>query len=111
MSSFSPSRRRRRLLAFAAATALATTTLAACGGDSGSGGDSGVALITKTDTNPFFVSMQEGASAAAKENGLSLNSGAGKEDGDSDTQIKLIEDAIARGDAGILITPATNAVN
>jgi len=111
MSSFSLSRKRRRLLAFAAATALATTSLAACGGGSGSGGDSGVALITKTDTNPFFVAMQEGASKAAKDNGLDLTTGAGKEDGDSDTQIKLIEDAIARGDSGILITPATNAVN
>ena len=109
------SRKRRSVLALAAAAALTTTTLAACGDDgggSGGGGDGGtVALITKTDTNPFFVALQEGAQAAAEDAGLELNSGAGKEDGDSDTQIKLIEEAVARGDVGILITPATNAVN
>jgi fructose transport system substrate-binding protein len=114
MSLSSLSRKRRRALALTAATVLAATTLAACGDDGGSGGGgggTGVALITKTDTNPFFVAMQEGAKEAADAAGLELNSGAGKEDGDSDTQIKLIEDAVARGDAGILITPATNAVN
>ena len=112
MSLFSLSRKRRRVLVLAAASALATTTLAACGDDGGggSGGDT-VSLITKTDTNPFFVAMQEGARAAAEEAGFELQAGAGKEDGDSDTQIKLIEEAVARGDVGILITPATNAVN
>ena len=113
MSYSSLSRKRRSVVALAAVSALATS-LAACGDDggggSGGGGDT-VALITKTDTNPFFVAMQEGAKAAAEEAGLELQSGAGKEDGDSDTQIKLIEEAVARGDVGILITPATNAVN
>jgi len=104
--------RKRRGLVVAAASALAMMTLVACGDDGGgSGGGDGVALITKTDTNPFFVAMQEGAQEAADKAGLELTTGAGKEDGDSDTQIKLIEDAVARGDAGILITPATNAVN
>src|SRR3712207_9358191 len=101
MSLSSLSRKRRSALVLAAASALATTALAACGddggGSGGGGGGTGVALITKTDTNPFFVAMQEGADAAAEEAGLDLNVGAGKEDGDSDTQIKLIEDAIARG--------------
>ena len=113
MSPTSLSRPRRSVLALATLGVLTSTALAACGSDSdsGSSGDAAVALITKTDTNPFFVAMQEGADAAAEENGVSLTTGAGKEDGDSDTQIKLIEDAVARGDDGILITPATNAVN
>src|SRR3712207_1556506 len=112
MSFSSLSRKRRSALVLAAASALATTTLAACGDDGGGSGGGGgggggtVALITKTDTNPFFVAMQEGARAAADDAGLELNAGAGKEDGDSDTQIKLIEEAVARGDIGILITPA-----
>src|SRR3712207_4398321 len=99
MSLSSLPRNSRRALALAAASVLATTTLAACGDDGGGGGgggDTGIALITKTDTNPFFVAMQEGADAAAEKAGLSLTTGAGKEDGDSDTQIKLIEDAVAR---------------
>jgi fructose transport system substrate-binding protein len=48
--------------------------------------------------------MQDGAKAAADKAGVSLTLAAGKEDGDEDTQIKAIEDAIARGDQGILIT-------
>ena len=33
-----------------------------------------VGLITKTDTNPFFVKMKEGAEAKAKELGIKLQS-------------------------------------
>ncbi|MEL6204466.1 MAG: sugar ABC transporter substrate-binding protein [Pseudomonadota bacterium] len=61
-------------------------------------------LITKTDTNPFFVKMREGASAKAEELGISLNSYAGKIDGDNETQVAAIETCIANGASGILIT-------
>ena len=37
-----------------------------------------VGLITKTETNPFFVKMREGAEAKAKELGLELRTAAGK---------------------------------
>ncbi len=47
----------------------------------------------------------EGAKEAADSAGVALTVAAGKEDGDEDTQIKAIEDSIARGDQGILITP------
>ena len=43
----------------------------------------GACLITKTDTNPFFVKMKEGATAKATELGIDLKSYAGKVDGDS----------------------------
>ena len=108
------SRPRRSVITLATLGVLTSTALAACGSDdsgSGGGGDIAVSLITKTDSNPFFIAMRDGAEAAAEENGVSLTTGAGREDGDSDTQIKLIEEAVARGDDGILITPATNAVN
>jgi fructose transport system substrate-binding protein len=62
-------------------------------------------LITKTDTNPFFVKMKEGAAAKAEELGVSLQSFAGKIDGDVDTQVAAVETCIAAGAAGILITP------
>jgi fructose transport system substrate-binding protein len=62
-------------------------------------------LITKTDTNPFFVKMKEGAEAKAAELGVSLQSFAGKIDGDVDTQVAAVETCIAAGAAGILITP------
>ncbi len=61
-------------------------------------------LITKTDTNPFFVKMREGAAAKAEELGITLNSYAGKVDGDHETQVQAIETCIANGAKGILLT-------
>lgn len=61
-------------------------------------------LITKTDTNPFFVKMREGAEAKAAELGITLNSYAGKIDGDHETQVAAIETCIANGAKGILLT-------
>lgn len=64
-----------------------------------------VGLITKTNTNPFFVKMKEGAEAKAKEMGIELRSFAGKVDGDNDSQVQAVENLIAAGAKGILITP------
>lgn len=61
-------------------------------------------LITKTDTNPFFVKMREGAKAKADELGVALKTYAGKVDGDHETQVAAIETCIADGAKGILIT-------
>jgi ABC-type sugar transport system substrate-binding protein len=98
----------RRGAALTSVFAIASLGLAACGdGGSEAGGDGnavGVSLIVKTTTNPFFVAMQEGAKAAAAEHGVELTMAAGKADGDEDTQIQAIENAISRGDDGILIT-------
>lgn len=65
-----------------------------------------VGLITKTDNNPFFVKMREGASAKAKEIGVEFQSFAGKFDGDNDTQVAAVESLISAGAKGILITPS-----
>ena len=70
-----------------------------------------VSLITKDSTNPFFVAMQEGAREAAAASGVDLTVGSGKEEGDDAGQIELIENAIAQGQAGILITPMSVNVN
>lgn len=66
--------------------------------------DVSACLITKTDTNPFFVKMKEGAEARARELGVTLKSYAGKVDGDSESQVAAIETCIADGAKGILIT-------
>src|SRR6266700_1494251 len=63
-----------------------------------------VGLITKTNTNPFFVKMKAGAEEAATANGIELRSFAGKVDGDNDSQVAAIENLIASGAKGILIT-------
>ena len=66
--------------------------------------DISACLITKTDTNPFFVKMKEGATAKAGELGIELKSFAGKIDGDHETQVAAIETCIADGAKGILLT-------
>jgi len=63
----------------------------------------GACLITKTDTNPFFVKMKEGATAKAEELGIELSTYAGKTDGDHETQVQAIETCMASGAKGILI--------
>jgi fructose transport system substrate-binding protein len=65
-----------------------------------------VGLITKTNTNPFFVKMKEGAEAKAKELGVTLQSYAGKFDGDKDGQVAAIEQLMAAGAKGILLVPS-----
>lgn len=78
-------------LASMTSTAFASDSVTAC-------------LITKTDTNPFFVKMREGAEAKAAELGMELKSFAGKVDGDHETQVAAIETCIADGAKGILLT-------
>jgi len=65
-----------------------------------------IGLVTKTETNPFFVKMKEGAAEAAKARGAKLLTGAGKSDGDNAGQITAIENMIAAGAKTILITPS-----
>jgi len=65
-----------------------------------------IGLITKTETNPFFVKMKEGAAEAAKARGAKLLSGAGKTDGDNAGQVTAMENMIAAGAKTILITPS-----
>jgi hypothetical protein len=75
----------------------------ACGSDSGSdssgssgsssGGGSGdkvvVGLITKTESNPFFVKMKEAAQKAADANNATLVTAAGKQDTDNQSQVTV----------------------
>ena len=68
-----------------------------------SAADVGACLITKTDTNPFFVKMKEGATAKATELGVTLKAYAGKIDGDNESQVAAIESCIADGAKGILL--------
>lgn len=63
-----------------------------------------IGLITKTETNPFFVKMKEGAQAAATKGGAKLLSGAGKTDGDNAGQVTALENMVAAGAKTILIT-------
>ncbi|CAD5372369.1 Fructose import binding protein FrcB [Rubrivivax sp. A210] len=88
-----------------ARTTLAALLLASTG-LAGAAGEPVIGLITKTETNPFFVKMKEGAAAEAKAKGAKLLSGAGKADGDNAGQVTAMENMIAGGAKTILITPS-----
>ena len=86
-------------LAVAACLALAAAT-------AGAADDKPViGLVTKVETNPFFVKMKEGAQEMAKSRGAKLLTGAGKADGDNAGQVTAIENMMAAGAKTILITP------
>lgn len=97
-----------------ASEAAATEAMASEAADTvaaaASGEKVGVSLILKTLGNPFFVSMQKDAQANADKLGVKLTVAAGKDDGDTATQIAAIEAAVANGDKGILITPSADDV-
>src|SRR5215210_4396364 len=116
MRAFQIGRKALRFVAVGSVLAL-SAGLVACGsddeGDSGSSGGGGgggedvtVGLITKTDTNPFFVKMKEGANAKAKTLGADLQSFAGKKDGDNESQVAAVESLISAGAKGLMITPS-----
>jgi fructose transport system substrate-binding protein len=65
-----------------------------------------IGLITKTETNPFFVEMRRGAESEAKQKGVRLLTGAGRRDGDNAGQVTALENMIAAGARAILITPS-----
>ena len=69
-----------------------------------------IGLITKTESNPFFVKMKEGAEAEAKKLGAKLLSAAGKQDGDTAGQITAMENMVAAGAKTILITSSGDAI-
>ena len=65
-----------------------------------------VTLILKDLVNPFFVALEEGAKNQAEKDDVELTVEAGSKDGDEQGQIQAIENAIIRGDDGILILPS-----
>jgi len=68
-----------------------------------------VGLITKTESNPFFVKMKEGAQAAADAAGAQLLTASGQFDADNASQVTAIENMVTAGAQGILITPGDTA--
>jgi fructose transport system substrate-binding protein len=101
---------------FVAIGAIAVALLAAgCSSTQTSGGSAGassgpvkIGLVTKTDTNPYFVTLREAAKAAADQQGAQLIALAGKFDGDNEGQVAAIENLVQQGVKGILITPSNS---
>src|SRR3954452_13570934 len=91
-----------RMVAAGCVMTLVLGSTVAC--NRGSGEDV-VGLITKTDTNPFFVQMKKGAQSEAEKQSLELQTFAGKQDGDNEAQVQAIESLTSAGAKGFLITP------
>jgi fructose transport system substrate-binding protein len=91
-------------------TPLILSALALAASSAFAAGEPVIGLITKTETNPFFVKMKEGAEAEAKKLGAKLMSASGKKDGDTASQIAAIENMTARGAKTILITSSGDAI-
>ncbi len=100
--------RRRGTATTVAVAAVMSMLLAGCGV---SDSRTGVSLILKSQTNPYFVAMKQAAEQEAARKHVRLSVAAGTQDGDTQNQINEIYTAIARGDKGILITSNGNAIN
>jgi fructose transport system substrate-binding protein len=104
-----------KFVALASIAALGVGVVA-CGSDSGSSGSSSgssgknkevtIGLITKTETNPFFVKMKEGAQAQAKKDNVKLLTASGKTDTDNASQVTAMENMTTQGAKVILDVPA-----
>lgn len=103
--------RHRSLLCLLAAATLVVTSGCTVerhwGGSTsaGGGGKAKIGLVTKTNTNPYFVELRNAASAAAQAQGADLVALAGQFDGDNDGQVRAIENLMQEGATTILITP------
>jgi fructose transport system substrate-binding protein len=103
-----------RFAALASVAALGIG-IVACGDDESGGGGGGggggneevtVGLITKTESNPFFVKMKEGAQAQAKKDNVKLLTASGKSDTDNASQVTALENMTTQGAKTILLVPA-----
>src|ERR1700674_4874232 len=68
-----------------------------------------IGLITKTESNPFFVKMKEGALQVAKAKGAKLIVASGKFDTDNASQVSALENMVMAGAQTILITPSDSS--
>jgi fructose transport system substrate-binding protein len=94
------------LLAFSASGC--TSQKAGSGGQPADGGKIKVGLVTKTDSNPYFVALRDSAKVEAERDGADLAALAGKFDGDNEGQVAAIENLVQQGAKTILITPSNS---
>ncbi|MFC4853218.1 substrate-binding domain-containing protein [Actinophytocola glycyrrhizae] len=100
-------RRGPALLAALTVAALAVGCTSTKSGSEEPTGDGAtkIGLVTKTDSNPYFVALRDAAKAEAGKHGAELVALAGKFDGDNDGQVAAIENLVQQGAKTILVTP------
>ena len=101
----------RRTSAIVAVAAASMLVLSACSSGGGDSDKVAVSLITKDQSNPFFVAMIKGATEKADTLGVELTVTSGVDESDYAGQITAIENAISAKHAGILIVPVSTEVN
>src|SRR6476661_7630465 len=94
------------LAACGSAAPAGTSSGGATAAPAAAGGEIIIGLITKTETNPFFVKMREGAQKEADAKGVKLMTAAGKNDGDNASQVTAIENMVTAGVKGIMLVPS-----
>ena len=92
-------------LAALAVAGLLGLGVAACGNDEPS---VTVGLITKQETNPFWVTMKDVAKDTADDDNVKLLTATGRSDVDYQSQVRAIQDMTKRGAKGILIAPTNS---
>ena len=97
---------RARLVALGTAAVL-SLAVAGCGGDDEQ--RITVGLITKQETNPFWVTMREVAEDTADERDVDLLTATGRSDVDFRSQVRALQSMTERGAKGILIAPTDSA--
>jgi fructose transport system substrate-binding protein len=88
------------------AAAVLVIVLAACGDDRQT---VTVGLITKRESNPFFVKLRHSAEKAAGDEKVDLLTATGRSDVDNRTQVRALAAMTKEGAKGILITPAESS--
>ncbi|SDN22813.1 substrate-binding domain-containing protein [Allokutzneria albata] len=98
-------------LTAAAIALMGTACTSQKAGDTGRGNADGkikIGLVTKTDSNPFFVALRDAAKAQAIKDGAELIALAGKFDGDNEGQVAALENLVQQGVDAIMITPSNS---
>lgn len=89
---------------------LAVVGLASCkkddSGESGQAKPKTVALVMKTLSNPFFLTMRDGAQRAADELGVKLLVQAAEEETSVEQMVGIVESMLARKVDAICVTPS-----
>lgn len=106
---------KRKLLVILSITMIAALLLSGCGGgnSSNNGEDAGnelankeITVILKNLTNPFWISVKEGAEAAGKELGVNVKVLAPLKADNNEEQSQMVEQAIANQTDIVVLTPS-----
>jgi len=90
------------------AAALTVTITAALGACSDNRPPVSIGLITKQETNPYWVTMREVAQDTARKAGATLTTATGSSDVDIESQRTALKEMVDKGVNGILIAPTNS---